>query len=142
MKTPQRLRKRSQFLAMRSGERIGTRVFSLEWRARIPSEGVADSARFGFTVTRKAGNAVQRNRIRRRLREAVRVSAGPLAVPDHDYVLVGRASALNASFEEILGELGRALDRARRFNANPPRLDRPLPDRKGATPPKRQHPSR
>jgi ribonuclease P protein component len=122
LKPPPRLKKRSEFLAMRSGARVSSRAFLLEMRERKPGETRDDSPRFGFTVTRKVGNAVVRNRIRRRLREAVRL-AGAGARPGHDYVLVGKAAALDEPFSSIVAELGRGLDRTGRFKANPQRGD-------------------
>jgi len=66
--------------------------------------------RVGFTVTRQVGGAVERNRIRRRLREAVRLSAaGDAMRPGHDYVLVGRRAALAAPFTEMAQTLQAAL---------------------------------
>ena len=66
--------------------------------------------RFGFTVTKKVGNAVVRNRARRRLREAVRLASAALPVkPGHDYVIVGRLEAVRRSFEELGRELVRGL---------------------------------
>ncbi len=72
---------------------------------------IAQSPRFGFTVTKKVGNAVIRNRIRRRLREAVRLADFSLSKAGHDYVLVARIEALTAPFEELRGEIARALTR-------------------------------
>ena len=57
--------------------------------------------RVGFTVSKKVGNAVERNRVRRRLREVVRLSPPARMRPGHDYVLIGRRAALNAPFERI-----------------------------------------
>jgi ribonuclease P protein component len=68
-----------------------------------------DAPRFGYTVTKKVGNSVIRNRIRRRLREAVRLADFSLPKPGHDYVLVARIEALTAPFEEMRGEIFRAL---------------------------------
>jgi len=59
--------------------------------------------RYGFTVTRKVGNAVVRNRIRRRLREAVRLVDDGAA--GTDYVLVGRRAALTLHFDRLLADL-------------------------------------
>ena len=65
---PERLKKRRDFLAAAKGHRAARRAFVLEARAR-EDEG---SPRFGFTVSKRtAAKAVERNRIRRRLREAV-----------------------------------------------------------------------
>lgn len=61
--------------------------------------------RCGFTVTKKHGNAVERNRMRRRLKEAVRLSAGFAMEPGHDYVIVARRDLLNAPFERLVGGL-------------------------------------
>lgn len=62
-------------------------------------------ARFGFTVTRQVGNAVIRNRIRRRLREAVRLAAAKEAVPGTDYVLIARKPALTLPFDRLIADL-------------------------------------
>ena len=67
--------------------------------------------RIGLTVTKKNGTATERNRIRRRLREAVR-QIGPVAMrPHHDYVLVGRRAALTRDFAALLDDLRVALKR-------------------------------
>ncbi len=104
---PKRLRKRAEFLAVRRGEKRRGRLFLLELLQR----GDPEPPRVGFTVTRKAGNAVVRNRIRRRLREAVRVHAVDDMQPGNDYVIVGREEVLAASFDEIGNELSRRLRR-------------------------------
>jgi ribonuclease P protein component len=105
---PKRLRKRAEFLAVRRGEKRRGRLFLLELLVR----GDTAAPRVGFTVTRKVGNAVVRNRIRRRLREAVRVHGADDMQPGNDYVIVGREEALAASFAEIGTELSRRLRRA------------------------------
>lgn len=102
---PQRLRKRAEFLAVRRGERRRGPLFTLE----VFDRGDGDPPRIGFTVTKKTGNAVQRNRIRRRLREAVRLHAAADMAPGKDYVIVARDELLTAPFREIAAQLSRRM---------------------------------
>ncbi len=106
---PERLKKRADFLAAAKGLRQHRRGFLLQARPRGDGEPARAAPRFGFTVTKKVGNAVVRNRIRRRLREIVRLDAQGRARPHMDYVLVGRIEALTAEFEALRGEFRRAL---------------------------------
>jgi ribonuclease P protein component len=106
---PARLRKRAEFLAVRRGEKRRGRLFLLE----VLERGDDAPPRVGFTVTKKVGNAVVRNRIRRRLREAVRVHAAGDMAPGSDYVIVGREEMLAAPFAEIKSELSRRLRKTR-----------------------------
>jgi ribonuclease P protein component len=102
----ERLRQRADFLAAATGAKVPTTAFVLQARKRGDDDG---PARIGFTVSRKVGNAVERNRVRRRLREIVRLSPGLPA--GHDYVLVGRRAALSVPFERISDDFRRALRR-------------------------------
>lgn len=102
---PERLLKRAQFLAVRRGERRRGRLFLVEALDR----GDGGPPRVGYTVTKKVGNAVVRNRIRRRLKEAVRVHAAADMAAGNDYVIVGRIEALAAPFGQIRAELSRRL---------------------------------
>ncbi len=98
-----RLRKRAQFLNAASGQRAGRTAFSLQAIA------VADpEAGVGFTVTKKTGNSPQRNRIKRRLRAAVRACGADFHA-QHDYVLVGRRDALTLPFSKIVSDLSSAI---------------------------------
>ena len=76
----------------------------------------ADSgpARVGFTVSKKVGNAVERNRVRRRLREIVRRNAALIGENGHDYVVIGRRAALDMPFERINAEFLGAMTRLSR----------------------------
>ena len=79
----------------------------------VLDRGDGGAPRIGFTVTKKVGNAVVRNRIRRRLKEAVRVHAAGDMAPGSDYVIVGREDILAAPFAEIAAELSRRMRGAR-----------------------------
>lgn len=98
-----RLKLRSQFIAARKGRRLNGPYFFVEALDRSDGE----PPRYGLTVTRKIGNAVVRNRIRRRLREAIRLHAGADMAPGFDYVIVARRDILHAPFEAIGRELSR-----------------------------------
>ena len=76
-----------------------------------PAEAHTPAIRVGFTVSRKVGNAVVRNRVRRRLREAARLVIPAQARPDLDYVLVGRQGAIARDFTALPQELLEALRR-------------------------------
>jgi ribonuclease P protein component len=131
------IKRRSHFLRVRGGARWACASFALEARDRpVPeSEG---GARFGFTVTRKLGNAVVRNRVKRRLREAVRHCASPYIRPGSDYVLIARDAALKRRFSDLLGDLETALQRV---HAKGPPRSRAAPDSGSASKPKRPEPS-
>ncbi len=85
----ERLKQRADFLAAARGTKASASAFVLQTHPRQD----AGPARFGFTVAKKVGNAVERNRVRRRLREMVRASA-VAARRGHDYVVIGRRAAL------------------------------------------------
>ena len=76
-----------------------------------PAELSLSVVRVGFTVSRKVGNAVARNRVRRRLREVARMVIPDQARSDLDYVLVGRQAALARDFAALRQELFEALKR-------------------------------
>ena len=85
--------------------------------APIPSDLSSPAIRVGFTVSRKVGNAVVRNRVRRRLREIARQVIPEIARADHDYVLVGRQGALGRDFLAMCDELYEALRRLKALAA-------------------------
>ena len=101
-----RLRQRADFLAVANGARANSPAFVLQSLDR-KSLGHDDSGpiRIGFTVTKKNGNAPERNRIRRRLRELVKRLDPVSMQPHHDYVLVGRRDALSRDFTTMLDDL-------------------------------------
>ena len=105
-----RLKQRADFLAAAGGAKVATAAFVLQGRNR--DDG--GPARIGFTVSRKVGTAVERNRVRRRLREIVRLHAAGRIRAGHDYVLVGRRAALALPFERIKQDFDGAVRRAHR----------------------------
>lgn len=102
-----RLRQRADFLAASKGFRAPAAAFVVQARIRDR----AGPARVGFTVSKKVGNAPERNRARRRLREVVKLVASPLMRPQCDYVLVGRREALNRDFQRMCDDMASALAR-------------------------------
>ena len=77
--------------------------------------------RFGITVTKKIGNAVVRNRMKRRFRVLLRAALPTLGLPDHDHVLIGREGGVERDFALLVSDLTAALDRARAGKGDPPR---------------------
>ena len=103
---PQRLKRRAEFL----------RVASRGRKAPMPGlvlqvllRGDEEPARLGFTVTKKVGNAVVRNRTRRRLREAARAVLREEAVAGADLVLIGRDGTRTRIFTALKDDFRRAL---------------------------------
>jgi ribonuclease P protein component len=108
----QRLRQRADFLAAATGSKAPVTGFVLQARNRREDGPV----RVGFTVSKKVGNAVERNRVRRRLREVVRLAPEASMRTGYDYVLIGRRAALALPFDRLVQDLGRALGRVHAGN--------------------------
>lgn len=110
-----RLRKRAEFLSVRNGEKRRGPLILMEAKKRTSEESakakLTDEIRVGFTVTKKNGNAVIRNRIRRRLKEAVRCHAAGDMQPGTDYVIVARREALDAPFLKLAKEIAKRASR-------------------------------
>jgi ribonuclease P protein component len=102
-----RLRQRADFLAVANGARASSAAFVVQARRRDDDGPI----RVGFTVSRKNGTATERNRIRRRLRELVKLLDVISMRPHSDYVLVGRRAALSRDFATMLDDLRSALHR-------------------------------
>ena len=105
------LKKRAEFQRIRGGARFSTRGFLIEAKVRSVSEPEFAGPRFGLTITKKIGNAVERNRIRRRLKSILRGSAATHARPGFDYVLVARRPALDCVFSDLEADVVAALQR-------------------------------
>jgi len=103
----ERLRQRADFLAAAAGTKVPAAAFVLQARDR----GDDSPPRVGFTVSKKVGDAVVRNRVRRRLREVVRLSAAERMQVGTDYVLIGRRAALHLPFDRLLEDFAGAFAR-------------------------------
>ncbi|MFJ5368514.1 ribonuclease P protein component [Bosea sp. CER48] len=108
-----RLTQRKEFLAAAdNGRRFRSPAFMAQVRDCTPEED-RDGLRLGLTASRKTGNAVKRNRIRRRLRAAAAQALRDQTGKRCDIVVVARAEVLGADFHALVADLSIAIDRAR-----------------------------
>jgi ribonuclease P protein component len=105
---PGRLKRRPEFLRVASSGKKAA-VGGVVLQALDRHDGAP--VRLGFTVTRKVGNAVIRNRTRRRLKEAARLLLAERTVTGVDLVLIGRDSTRKRNFIALQSDIKRALDR-------------------------------
>jgi ribonuclease P protein component len=110
------LTKRADFLAANRGIRVARPGFVLLAR---PNESAG--MRFGITVTKKIGNAVVRNRMKRRFRALLREVLPAHGLPGSDHVLIGRDGGIERDFASLREELVAALARAAAGKGDPPR---------------------
>lgn len=117
----ERLTKRAEYLAVRNGKKRRGKYFLLEVldRGDGAHEDELKPPRIGYTVTKRQGNAVKRNRIRRRLKEAVRFKAHEFLKPGHDYVLIGHNELLDASFSDLIYSLEERFKSKKNSDRNP-----------------------
>lgn len=106
----ERLKRRQDFVA--AAKAAYAAMPGMVVQARDRKDGKPPRA--GFTATRKLGNAVVRNRIKRRLREIARLHLADLARPGFDYVLIGRAASSGRPFSDLTSDLNSALKRLHR----------------------------
>lgn len=113
------LTKRADFLAANRGLRVARPGFVLLAR---PNEG--KGVRYGITVTKKIGNAVVRNRMKRRFRELLWAALPEKGLADHDHILIGREGGIERDFAQMAEELDIALNRAAQGMGDRPRRPR------------------
>ena len=102
-----RVRSRADFIRIqRSGRKSGGRYLIL-----LSMDNNLPDSRFGITVSRKTGNAVTRNRIKRRIRELQRLNRG-MVVPGKDVVVIATREASTANFEDMKAEYSNLIKRA------------------------------
>jgi ribonuclease P protein component len=107
-----RLKKRADFLRVAAHKRKWAAPGLILQAAPGPApDDQADSLRVGFTVSKKVGNSVARNRARRRLKAAVAELFAAQAQPGMDYVVIGRRETLDRPYSLLLQDLTAALKR-------------------------------
>jgi len=113
-----RLKTRADFLRVAAGRRRAVRpAFIVQAAPRPTKDASGTSVRVGFTASRKVGNAVVRNRAKRRLRAIAAEVLPQMGHPGTDYVLVARATASERHYAELLGDLEGALRQLARQTA-------------------------
>jgi ribonuclease P protein component len=103
-----KLKRRAEFLAV-AGK--GRKAPSPGLVLQVLRRNDTEPARLGFTVTKKVGNAVRRNRTKRRLRAAARAVLAEQALPGVDLVLIGRDGTAGRPFEALKTDFRRLIDK-------------------------------
>jgi ribonuclease P protein component len=124
-----RLTKRPEFLAAASGRRFHTERMTVQGRLRDDAQGL----RYGLTLTKRVGHATERNRIRRRLRSALRSAATGHLDRSLDVVVIGRREALGAPYRSLVDDLERALRIVAKPTAMKPSHSSTDGDRRGSS---------
>ena len=107
------LKRRAEFQRLRGGIRWSGKAFLIEGKRRVATVDAPQplQTRFGFTITKKIGQAHERNRMRRRLSHALRTLALPPTLTEWDCVVVARRAALDIPFDALVAEFAAAIAR-------------------------------
>ena len=105
----ERLRKRADFLACARGPHCARGAVLVQARPRDEKPVGTSIVRAGFTATKRIGGAVERNRAKRRLREAARLILPDLAYPGFDYVFIARGGVTTRPWPRLLDDMKSAL---------------------------------
>ena len=106
------LKKRHDFLRVRAAARRWAAPGLVLQAAPVPPADASEGlVRVGYTASRRVGNAVARNRAKRRLRAAVAHVMPALAQCGCDYVVIARGATLTRPFDALIGDLAAALAR-------------------------------
>ncbi len=109
------LKKRSEFLFVAQGNKASGRFLSLQARK---NDKFPDMIRFGLTASKKVGNAVCRNRARRRLRVALNFVLSKMGINGYDYVAIARPQTIDANWQALLDEVEFLVKRLSNTNLN------------------------
>ena len=105
-----RLKRRPEFLRVAATRRKWVAPgLIVQVRKRFVEEASTNDARIGFTVSRKVGNSVKRNRVRRRLKAAADIMMTKHAQGGMDFVIIGRKNALKRPFKALMADITAAL---------------------------------
>ncbi|MEN8723409.1 MAG: ribonuclease P protein component [Alphaproteobacteria bacterium] len=103
------LQERRDFLRVRKGSRARFSSLIVEARPTPAEDAQPDTIRIGFTCTKRLGNAVRRNRTKRRLRAAARDVLSRMGKAGTDYVIIGKIETADLPFEQLIGDLEKAV---------------------------------
>ncbi|MCF8474913.1 MAG: ribonuclease P protein component [Emcibacter sp.] len=115
------LRKRQDFLRVAAAQKkwVSKNIIVQKANRQDPNTDTEDRAcfRIGYTASKKVGNAVKRNRAKRRLREVVRASMGQIAEAGCDYVIIARSECVDVPFDQLIRDFGWCIRRLKEQNS-------------------------